>query len=317
MPGQLSTILYISEYTESVSSNFIVGSAVGMTQLEGDEVQMFNITVFYPTDSSVQVYVPKLEPKQILSVNNCKFSKGSDNKIDLIVTSAKVLNMQPSDLPVYPIFIVAVGMATDVPTISKHGVKIDCIVNEYLSKDKNVDIPITIFHPNGSRLKSQTTNVRRGSVLFFSGEMTTVDGQLYLELHNFSFLKGQNNQVSPKVNFMPWLETGSVQVTPTRSSNAQLIHNQQKSPESDTKQKPFQPNKSMKLADIATSILAKNDENEKEISEMDADKEEIDEQSDVEEINKPAEINTNTKKRRSEKQTIQTTRFKRKASKKI
>ncbi|GES75099.1 hypothetical protein GLOIN_2v1791191 [Rhizophagus clarus] len=288
MPGQLSTILYISEYTESVSSNFIVGSAVGMTQLEGDEVQMFNITVFYPTDSSVQVYVPKLEPKQILSVNNCKFSKGSDNKIDLIVTSAKVLNMQPSDLPVYPIFIVAVGMATDVPTISEHGVKIDCIVNEYLSKDKNVDIPITIFHPNGSHLKVRP---------------------LTLDV-------GQNNQVSPKVNFMPWLETGSVQVTPTRSSNAQLIHNQQKSPESGTKQKPFQPDKSMKLADIATSILAKNDENEKEISEMDADKEEIDEQSDVEEINKPAEINTNTKKRRSEKQTIQTTRFKRKASKK-
>lgn len=35
----------------------------------------------------------------------------------LIVTSAEVLNIQPSDLP-------AIGMATDIPTISKHEVKL-------------------------------------------------------------------------------------------------------------------------------------------------------------------------------------------------
>lgn len=154
----------------------------------------------------------------------------------------------------------AVGTATDVPVISEHGVKINCLINDYLSKEKIVEITVTIFHPLESRLKSQTTNVRRGSTLFFSGEMTTVDGQLYIELHNFSFLKGQGNQVSSKANFMPWMEGGST--TPARTSNAQLIHNQ-RSPDSAAKYKPFQPNKMTKLADIATNLITINsDDNE-------------------------------------------------------
>jgi hypothetical protein len=98
--------------------------------------------------------------------------------------------------------------------------------------------------------------------------MSTVSGQLYLELHNFSFLKGQNNLVSSKANFMPWLEGGSATPTLTRTSNAQLIHKQQ-SPDS-ANYKPFQPNRMTKLADIATNIIAKcSDDNEpKEMSEV-------------------------------------------------
>ena len=180
------------------------------------------------------------------------------------MTSGKVLDIKPANLPVHSVYVAAVGIASDVPIVSEFGIKIDCIINDYLSKDKIVEIPVTIFHPLESRLKSQSTNVRRGSVLFFSGEITNVDGQLYLELHNFSFLKGQ---VSPKANFMPWLETGSSS-TPstllTRMSNAQLIHKQQKSPDS-AKYKPFQP---MKLADIATNMLSKDDKDDNDMSEM-------------------------------------------------
>lgn len=164
--------------------------------------------------------------------------------------------------------VVAVGTASDVPIITDHGVKINCIINDYLSKEKIVEIPIIIFHPLESRFKGQTTNVRRGSILFFSGEVTFVGNQLYLELHNFSFLRGQNNQAPPKANFMPWLENNSsAPSTSTRTNNAQLIHKQNKSPDS-SKHKPFQPNKVTKLADIATNMLAKNvAENENEVNE--------------------------------------------------
>ncbi|CAB4442794.1 unnamed protein product [Rhizophagus irregularis] len=128
--------------------------------------------------------------EQVLSVNNCKFSKGDNNKIDLIIILGKILDIKPADLPSHPVCVVTVGTATDVPVISDmHGVKIDCLINDYLSKDKIVEIPITIFHPFENRLKNKTTNVRCGSALFFSGEMATVDGQLYLELHNFFIFK--------------------------------------------------------------------------------------------------------------------------------
>ena len=54
IPAQLSTILYISNYKESTSSNFFIGSATGITRLDkNDSIQTFNLTVFYPIDSSI------------------------------------------------------------------------------------------------------------------------------------------------------------------------------------------------------------------------------------------------------------------------
>jgi hypothetical protein len=52
---------------------------------------------------------------------------------------------------------------SDVPTISKSEIEVDCLINDYLSKEKSVEIPITIFHSHESRLKNQTTNIKRGS----------------------------------------------------------------------------------------------------------------------------------------------------------
>ncbi len=78
-------------------------------------------------------------------------------------------------------------MASDIPIILNNGLKIDYFINNYLSKDKIVEIPITIFHSIENNLKNQTTNIRRESSLFFSGEITLVDNKLYLELHNLLF----------------------------------------------------------------------------------------------------------------------------------
>lgn len=84
MPAQLSTILYISNYKESTAPNFFIGSATGITRLnENDSIQTFNITIFYPIDPSIPCYIPKLTNGQVLSVNNCKFSLGNNNEIDV------------------------------------------------------------------------------------------------------------------------------------------------------------------------------------------------------------------------------------------
>ena len=137
-----------------------------------------------------------------------------------------------------------------------------------MSKEKTVEIPITIFHPFESRFKGQTTNIGRGSS---SGEMTNVEGKFYLKLHNVSFLRNHNNsQTSNKSNFMPWL--GSESLAPStpsaRTTNALLIHQEQKQKSPDSaKQKPFRPNKIVKLADIATSIL-EDDSEPKKMDEM-------------------------------------------------
>ncbi|GBC29381.2 hypothetical protein GLOIN_2v1791191 [Rhizophagus irregularis DAOM 181602=DAOM 197198] len=260
MPAQLSTILYISNYKESTAPNFFIGSATGITRLnENDSIQTFNITIFYPIDPSIPCYIPKLTNGQVLS---------------LIITAARILDIKPTDLPVHPIYITAVGLAADVPIISNHGVKIDCLISDYLSKDKIVEIPITIFHPLESRLKNQTTNIRRGSSLFFSGEITLVDNKLYLELHNFSFLKGQSQVPSNKSTSLPWLNTTTSEFSTTQTNNAHLIHQEQRIPELTKRniQKPFEPNKVMKLADIATNILDDQNENIEKTNDHDDDR---------------------------------------------
>lgn len=87
MPAQLSTILYISNYKEKTSTEFFVGTALGYTRLEeeGDAVQTFNITVFYPVDEIKPCYLPKLCEGQVLSIANSKFSKGSNNELDVSI----------------------------------------------------------------------------------------------------------------------------------------------------------------------------------------------------------------------------------------
>src|SRR6266487_3068029 len=83
MPGQLSTILYVFEYSESTSPNYLIGSATGLTRLnDKDSVQKFKLTIFYPIDDS-KSYVPRIMNEQVLSVHNCKFSLGKDNEIDV------------------------------------------------------------------------------------------------------------------------------------------------------------------------------------------------------------------------------------------
>jgi len=93
-------------------------------------------------------------------------------------------------------------LASDISIISNNGLKIDYLINDYLSKDKIIEIPITIFHPIESHLKNQTTNIKRESSLFFSGEITLVDNKLYLELYNFAFLKDQTQVFSKPTSLL-------------------------------------------------------------------------------------------------------------------
>jgi len=65
-----------------------------------------------------------------------------------------------------------------------------------------------LFHPIGSRFTNQTTSIKRGSSIFFSGALSLIEDQLYLELQNFSFIK--NNQ-SLTEKPLPWSKSPQTQ----------------------------------------------------------------------------------------------------------
>jgi len=83
-----------------------------------------------------------------------------------------------------------------------------------------------MFHPTQSRLTSQTTSIKRGSTIFFSGALTSIQGKLYLELHNFSYVRCQQNFSSDSTPKMPWSKSLSQASNMPSQSMAQKIHNQ-------------------------------------------------------------------------------------------
>ncbi|CAB4439219.1 unnamed protein product [Rhizophagus irregularis] len=223
MPSQIYTILYISECRERTSSGFLVVNATGYARLENnsDKFQKLNITAFYPTDDSKPYYLPKLVEGQVLSVSNSKFAKGVNGELDLILNSASILNIPPEDLPIHQIMVVGIATATETATTNEYGIQVECVISDYLSKDKLVETPITLFHPPGSRFANQTTMIKRG--------LTQVETNLYLELHTFSFICNQT--FAPKQ--MPW--TTKTPTQPSDSSSltsaniARSIHNKKSS----------------------------------------------------------------------------------------
>jgi len=79
-------------------------------------------------------------------------------------------------------------LASESAVITEIGIQFDCIITDYLTKNKPTEVPITLFHLNGSCFTNQTTTVRHRSSVFFSDALTFIEDKLYLELHNFNFL---------------------------------------------------------------------------------------------------------------------------------
>jgi hypothetical protein len=91
MPSQISTVLYISDYKEKTSTDYFIGSAIGHARIdESDNTQAFNITMFYPMDSSKPCYLPKVEEGQVLSISNSKFSMGNNNELNVSYSKIKI-----------------------------------------------------------------------------------------------------------------------------------------------------------------------------------------------------------------------------------
>ena len=97
----------------------------------------------------------------------------------------------------HQITLVGIATATDPAITNECGVQIKCTISDYLSKEKSVNLPITMFYPPGSRFTNQTTNIKRGSSIFFSGALSLIEDKLYLKLHNFSFVYNQTSTQMP------------------------------------------------------------------------------------------------------------------------
>jgi len=123
------------------------------------------------------------------------------------------------------------ALATGTAHTSELGVHIESEISDYYSKEL-VELPVTLFHPLGSRFKNQTTTIKRGSSIFFSGALTMIEDQLYIELQNFCFVRNQIHS-SMTSKSMPWLSKSTDDPTSTSFNIAQSIHNKRSNKSND------------------------------------------------------------------------------------
>ncbi|CAB4492608.1 unnamed protein product [Rhizophagus irregularis] len=97
---------------------------------------------------------------------------------------------------------------------------------------------------------------------------------LYSKTNKWPSSISQSQVPSNKSTSLPWLNTTTSESSTTQTNNAHLIHQEQRIPESTKRniQKPFEPNKVMKLADIATNILDDQNENIEKTNDHDDDR---------------------------------------------
>ena len=157
----------------------------------------------------------------------------------MIISSTFILDIPSENLPIHHTIVMGVALASEPIVITEIGVQFKCIITDYLSKDKLTETLITLFHLNGSHFTNQTTSVKRGSTVFFSGALTLIDDKFYLELQNFNFLRGhQSLTTSTSVKQMPWsnssktLSTNTTTITTARAihKKSQQTHTQPKTP---------------------------------------------------------------------------------------
>jgi len=130
-------------------------------------------------------YVSKLEEGQVLSIANSKFAIGPvNNQIDvrnyfiliflnIFIICFKIkfhIILYIYYLHVYPVNLNHCYHFTYKCCRHSFGIRFSTYYESwytiwmyYIGKNKPTEIPITLFHPNGSCLKSQTTMLKRGS----------------------------------------------------------------------------------------------------------------------------------------------------------
>ena len=69
----------------------------------------------------------------------------------MIISSAFILDIPSENLPIHHTIVMGVALASEPAVITEIGVQFECIITDYLSKDKPTETLVTLFHPNESR----------------------------------------------------------------------------------------------------------------------------------------------------------------------
>ncbi|CAG8438641.1 11265_t:CDS:2 [Dentiscutata heterogama] len=275
MPATVTVLCYITNHRKSFASkNLSIVEASGVIRSRSLNTSL-NITLigFYHDDTIQELSLPEFKEEDVvLATGNFRIVEGVDNEgnkypiLRIILNDIVCFNnIDPNDLPAFPILINMTAITQEDPTIGEEDVTFKVLVKNFIDQDY-VNIEIICYHPVSTRhLMNVTAVIRKHTVLYINGELIITDDSNIVYIKSISFPEFQKiTPVSRGLIELPW-ESKNQNDKTTQSTVAQTIAGRVKgnirkkpilttNPYPKTKPRSIRP----KVADLANNLLNKN-----------------------------------------------------------
>jgi hypothetical protein len=284
MIATLSAIMYVHSERQELLSNSgkVVQKGQAISKLNEKEYQLYNFTVFLPTDDDEaqsngdEQDGETLQPfvKDLVYLVHAKFSANAEASLQLLVTSNTLLNIPIQDIPISKAFVHLLGRTEHVPVLHEAGYQVALSVKPYLSSEQYVQFTVTLVHGVNGRLKRAFDNTRRLSLIHTSGVLIIHKKALYCDVLEYSFVSSKSESNGNIT--VPWKTTTVDLEKEEKTSsieNRVAAAHEKSSNSSSTSTSPKRTRqakgkqKAMKVSDIAASLLDQQPEDNKANSE--------------------------------------------------
>ncbi|CAG8764223.1 6732_t:CDS:2 [Dentiscutata erythropus] len=188
MPSTISTICYITDHQENAINNDLsIVKAAGITCLRTNDVNL-NVLLIAFYSNNQQNMVSFSTEDVLLVTGKFHFIEEQDDDgnsypiLKITLTDAVPLNIDPVNLPKFPLLINMTAVALENAEINQTDIVILIETKDYMDQDNVVQTFRSYHLTNAQHLTRISTTVKRGSVMFISGELIMVDETFIIHL---------------------------------------------------------------------------------------------------------------------------------------
>ncbi|RHZ86000.1 hypothetical protein Glove_57g128 [Diversispora epigaea] len=170
MPTKLTTICYIHDFTDHITSEYTIKEITGIIRLDNNDPQKISflkIKSFMPLDLTIGTKIEKFEKEQVILLTG-KFVANS-RWYSVSATSIQViLDLDFNTMPAVNLQVMLTGVTTQTVQNSEGNAVMNFFVEEYLGDREPKDFWVETVHETGNQYlanKTSTINLNGKSML--------------------------------------------------------------------------------------------------------------------------------------------------------
>ncbi|CAG8812078.1 9323_t:CDS:2 [Gigaspora margarita] len=211
MPSIITTICYITDHQENAINNDLsIVKAAGITRLRNNDVNLNVLLVAFYSNNQ-QNMVSFSTEDVLLITGKFRLIEETDDEgnmypiLKITLTDAVPLNIDLINLPKFPLLINMTAVALENAEINQTDIIIPIETKDYMDQDNVIQTFKSYHLTNAQHLTCITSTVKKGSVMFISGELILVDETFIIHLRSINFSEHQKLSVTVKnLSNLPW-----------------------------------------------------------------------------------------------------------------